>query len=159
MLTITSNIDDVWRQLRTQIEGATAEASRAAAQAGAQVFYEEVRARAPVSEKAHFFYGDAATKAPRGQKKDLSYEFRPGNLRRSIYQYYNKRLSDKGNAVYSIGWRHKQAPYGYMVEFGHSGNTVPAHPFLRPAYDAALPRAVSAIQAVMSAQLRERLAA
>lgn len=157
MLTITSNIPEVWKQVRELLQATTFEASRAAAQAGAQVFYEEARARAPVSERTHLFYGDAATKAPRGRKKEYAYEVRPGTLRRSIYQYYNKRLSHSGNAVYSIGWRHRQAPYGYMVEFGTS--RAPAHPFLRPAFDAAYPRAISAVQSVLAAEVRERMAA
>ena len=50
-----------------QLPGAIQEkAIRAAAQAGAQVLYDEVRARVPVSGNGHWFYGTTARDAPKG---------------------------------------------------------------------------------------------
>lgn len=110
------------------------EAVRPAAQAGAQVLYEEARRLCPVSAEAHYFYGSAAKKAPPGQKKQLAYLFYPGNLRDAIYQVFSKDNSRAGKAEYHISWNHTKAPYGYMVERGTS--KAPAHAFMRPAYDA-----------------------
>ncbi|MDP3271627.1 MAG: hypothetical protein Q8M49_07195, partial [Limnobacter sp.] len=79
------------------------------------------------------------------------YFFRPGNLRDSIYQFYNTKGSSKDRADYSISWNHKEAPYGYMVEYGTS--RAPANPFLRPAYDAARDLAVRRVNEVLQAGL------
>ncbi len=129
--------------------------ARAAAQAGAQVFYEEMKARAPVGTEAeHYFYGTAAKKAAKGDKKAKAYLFTRGNLKDSIYQYYNKRLSEGRNkAVYSISWNHREAPYGAMVERGTSQAS--AHPFLRPAYDAARGKALRAVRTRMVEELKK----
>lgn len=80
---------------------------RPAAQAGAQVLYEEALARVPV----------------------LS-----GLLRSALYQVFSKDNSSAQNATYHISWNARTAPHGHLVEFGTS--RAPAHPFLRPAYDA-----------------------
>ena len=127
-------------------------AARVAAQAGAEVFYVEMKLRAPVSENGpHLFYGTASKKAPKGSKKAAAYLFPEGTLRDSIYQYYNKRLSTPDKPVYSVSWNHKDAPYGYMVEFGTS--RAPANPFLRPSYEAAKGEA----QRVMLAALKDSI--
>jgi HK97 gp10 family phage protein len=98
---------------------------RAAARAGAQVLYEEAKLRAPVSKGAHYFYGT-----------HQKYLFSAGTLRDSIYQVYSEDNSTQGvKATYHISWNHRKAPYGFMVEFGTS--RAPAHPFIRPAFDAA----------------------
>ena len=70
-------------------------AARPAAQAGAQVFYDQVVANVAGIRK------------------------KTGNLRRSIYQVYSKDRSAIGKAVYQIGWNAKKAPHGHLVEFGH----------------------------------------
>ena len=57
-----------------QLQAKVRDAVRPAAQAGAQVFYDEVRLRAPRSEKAH------STKGKR-------YTFQPGNLQRACLLY------------------------------------------------------------------------
>lgn len=128
---------------------ATKEAVIPAAQAGAQVFYEETRARAPVSDFAHFFYGQNSVKT------GVRYYFEPGNLRDSIYQYRIRYYDDGGRATYAIAWNHRKAPYGYMVENGTSN--APAHPFLRPAYDAARERAQKATSAVLNAAAKKAI--
>ena len=72
------------------------EAIRPAAQAAAQVFYDEVKRNV-------------------GQLKTVT-----GNLNSSIYQVYNKTLSVDGvRAVYDISWNKTKAPHGWLVERGH----------------------------------------
>lgn len=107
-----------------KITAAAKNAIRPAAQAGAAVLYAEAKFRAPVSEHAHYFYGT-----------NDKYLFPAGTLRDSIYQAFSKDNSSGSLATYHIAWNHKKAPYGFMVEFGTS--RAAAHPFLRPAYDAA----------------------
>lgn len=124
----TSEADDALDAL----VAASLEAVRPAAQAGAQVFYEEARTRCPVSAEAHVFYGRDSLKT------GVVYEFQPGNLKDSIYQAFSKDNSSVygdgyRRATYHIAWNHLQAPYGFMVEFGTSRAS--AHAFLRPAYD------------------------
>ena len=152
MIDATMDLTGINVQL-DRLAAAAKTAARKAAQAGAQVYYDEVRARAPVSEKEHLFYGSSAKKAPKGQKKQHAYLFKPGTLRDSIYQVYSKKLSTDAKSVYAVAWNHKKAPYGYMVEFGRNGEF--AHPFLRPAFDAAEGRAVSAANAVLAAEIKK----
>lgn len=71
------------------------EAVRPAAQAGAQVFYDRVKAN--------------VTKLGRVT----------GNLAGSIYQVYSKDNSGRGRAQYHISWNRKKAPHGHLVEYGH----------------------------------------
>lgn len=105
---------------------ALAAASRPAAQAMAQVFYEAALQYVPVGKHAHWFYGSHS------KKTGTKYFFSAGNLKRSIYQVHSKSSSvDGGKQVYHISWNHSKAPYGYMVEFGTS--KARAHPFMRPA--------------------------
>lgn len=119
------------------------EAARPAAQAGAQVLHDEVERRAPVGTEAeHYFYGKAAARAAKGDKKAKAYLFTRGNLKAAVYQFFNKRLSGNGRAVYSIAVNRQKAPYADMVENGTS--RAAADPYLRPAYDAARGRAVKA---------------
>lgn len=71
------------------------DAARPAAQAGAQVLYEEVQRNVGRIKK------------------------RSGNLARSIYQVFSKTESRNGAAVYHISWNAKKAPHGHLVEYGH----------------------------------------
>lgn len=115
------------KALEAELDNITAKAEefvRPAAQAGAAVLYGEVKLRVPVGEKPHIFYGT-----------HQRYRFEAGALRDSIYQVFSKDNSGNGRATYHVAWNHRKAPYGFMVEFGTS--RAPAHPFLRPAYDAA----------------------
>lgn len=70
-------------------------AARPAAQAAAQVLYDEVLKNAQAL----------------GQKT--------GNLASSIYQVYSKDNSGPGFATYHVSWNHRKAPHGGLVEFGH----------------------------------------
>jgi len=107
-------------------------AVRPAAQAGAQVYYNEVKLNVSRIGK------------------------KTGNLDSSIYQVYSKDNSNKDRATYHISWNNQKAPHGHLVEFGHiqtrkvyvgsDGNwytskvllsnpkQVGARPFVRPAF-------------------------
>lgn len=102
-----------------------AEQVRPAAQAGAQVLYDEVQARVPVKAKATTRKGKVLP---------------PGALKASIYQVYSKDNSGSRHATYHVSWNAKKAPHGHLVEFGTS--RMAARPFLRPAYDAKVKEAL-----------------
>lgn len=71
------------------------EAVRPAAQAGAQVLYDEV------------------------VKNVAAIGVKTGNLKRSIYQVYSAQNDNKKKALYYISWNSKKAPHGWLVEYGH----------------------------------------
>jgi len=108
------------------------EAVRPAAQAGAQILYDEVRMRAPISTKAHSTKGKSQT-------------YQPGNLKASIYQVYSKSNSGDSKASYQISYNQKKAFYGRFIEFGTARS--PAQPFIRPAYDSKKSAALEASKA------------
>ncbi|MFN3375238.1 MAG: HK97-gp10 family putative phage morphogenesis protein [Burkholderiaceae bacterium] len=116
--------------------------TRKAAQAGAQVLYEEARQRAPVSKETHYTKG----------KKQV---FQPGNLRAAIYQAFADDESGKARSVYRVSWNKRKAFYGQFVEFGTV--KMAARPFIRPAYDARRDEAVTAVKAVMLDAVRGAL--
>lgn len=97
------------------------QATRPAAQAGAQIIYERAKALVPVSSAAHMFHGSHAIYGP----------YAPGSLRDSIYQVYSRDNSFRDVSTYHISWNSDKAPYGAMVEFGTS--KAPAHSFIRRA--------------------------
>lgn len=76
--------------------GDAAEAvARPAAQAAAQVFYDEIKRNvAAIPEKT-------------------------GNLDRSIYQVFSQSNSGTGRATYHVSWNTRKAPHGHLVENGH----------------------------------------
>ena len=94
------------------------QATRPAAQAGAQIIYERAKLLVPVSKAAHKFYGTHAVYGP----------YSPGTLRNSIYQVFSKDNSFSDTSTYHISWNADKAPYGSMVEFGTS--KAPAHSFI-----------------------------
>ncbi len=120
-------------------------AVRPAAQAGAQLLYDEARARCPVSAEAHFFYGTSY------KKSGTRYFFSPGSLRDSIYQVFSKDKSTEDKSTYHIAWNHQKVPYGFMVEFGTS--RAAAHPFLRPAYEAVKYSAINLAKTVFAERM------
>lgn len=127
-------------------------AIRPAAQAGAQVFYDEVKRNV----------------ASLGKKT--------GNLDSAIYQVYSNDNSGPLRATYQIGWNTKKAPHGHLIEYGHkqyykvvfnkkkgkfitfktvklaTPKQIPAHPFMRPAW-AVQPFAEAAIEAEIDKRL------
>lgn len=132
--------------------------------AGGQVLRDEAKLLAPVG-------GDmSVTERLPGESN------RPGLLRSSIYLAYRDAQSTDRRIVYAVSWNSRIAPHGHLVEFGHWQTNVtyqgkdgewysdpsrklpepkwiPAHPFLRPALDAASGRA----KAAMIKRGRERL--
>lgn len=101
--------------LLDQKAGAVAEAARPAAQAAAQVLYDDVlRNVARVGRKT-------------------------GNLASSIYQAYSQNNSAPGKAVYHVSWNAAKAPHGHLIEWGHlqryeyyKGNDGQIRPMVRP---------------------------
>lgn len=81
-------------RLDTLADGAEA-AVRPAAQAGSQVFYDEVKTKVRAL----------------GRKT--------GNLEQSIYQVFSQDNSVAGRAEYHVSWNRRKAPHGHLVEFGH----------------------------------------
>lgn len=77
------------------MEAAVVEAARPAAQAAAQVLYDEVVANVRRIRRL------------------------TGNLDRSIYQVYSRAASVGGKAVYHVSWNPRKAPHGHLVEYGH----------------------------------------
>ena len=111
-----------------------AAAARPAAQAGAQVIYDQAKLNASTlrSKREHYFYGTTAKAAPKGQKKQYRYgPYKPGTLYDSIYQAFSKDRSTATVSTYHISWNAKKAPYGAMVELGTS--RAAAHAFIGPA--------------------------
>ena len=101
---------------------------------------------------------EARIRAPRGD----------GLLASALYLAYKQHRSTGDEQVYSISWNAKRAPHGHLVELGYwqpyivvktakgdyittdklrpdGPKRIPAHPFLRPALDAAGPRAFEAM--------------
>ena len=131
-------------------EKATA-AIRHAAQAGAQVFYNEVKLNVGKIGKV------------------------TGNLDASIYQVYSKDNSTPTSATYHISWNTRKAPHGHLVEFGHiqtrkvylgkdgkwytskerlpEPKQVAARPFIRPAYAAKEREALEAARQTLVAEI------
>lgn len=122
------------------ITTAAEKATRPAAQSGAQVFYDEVKQRVPMSAKPH---------------KSGKKTYNPGTLRRAVYQAFAERESGDGRAMYRVSWNKTHAFYGRFVEFGTS--KMAAKPFLRPAYDAARARALKAVQERMAAEVKKAI--
>jgi hypothetical protein len=146
---ITVDLSSVDAAMDFTVEQAAA-AARPAAQAGAQVLYDEVK-RNVARIKRH-----------------------TGNLASSIYQAYSPDRSPPGVAVYHVSWNAKKAPHGHLVEFGHlqryvvertrrgfitrkdlplsTPKQVAAKPFVRPAA-ARLPDAEEAMRTRFLAEL------
>lgn len=141
MISIAFDFSKIAAKLDNITRAAT-DAVRPAAQAGAQVFYEEVKQRVPVSAKAH---------STKGKKQT----FTPGTLRKAIYQAFADKESGDGKASYRISWNKTHAFYGRFVEFGTS--KMAAKPFLRPAYDAARAKALKAVQDRMNEEVKKAI--
>ncbi len=103
------------RGIDAQIDAIKAKAEaaiRPAAQAGAQVYYDAVKASAPKSKKGHWFHGTSFKST--GKK----YWFESGSLKGAVYQVYAKDQSNKTKAEYQVAWNHRKVPYGFMVAYG-----------------------------------------
>lgn len=119
MININLDLSAVTQQL-DKITHAAEEAIRPAAQAGAQVYYAEVKLRAKRGNEVRHLKGGRTRPA--------------GLLASAIYQVYSEDNSGKDHATYHISWNAKKAPHGQLVEYGTS--RAPKSPFIRPAYEA-----------------------
>lgn len=108
-------------------------AARPAAQAAAQVLYDQARQNVSAMGRV------------------------TGKLQSSIYQVYSQKHSHAGLATYHVSWNARKAPHGHLVEYGHiqrykvylgkdgkwhtnkhapiAPRHVAAKPFIRPAWD------------------------
>lgn len=115
--------------LQTKVQ----DAARPAAQAAAQVLYDQAKQNVNAIGRVS------------------------GKLSAAIYQAYSKDHSRPGVATYHVSWNARKAPHGHLVEFGHiqrfkvylgkdgkwhtnkkapiAPRHVAARPFLRPAWD------------------------
>lgn len=98
------------------------EASRPAAQAGAQVLYEAVKTNVAALRRG------------------------TGKLSQSIYQKHSPEQSVGGRQVYNISWNYRKAPHGHLIEWGwiqryvvYQGNDGQIRPLVRPGMEG-LPR-------------------
>lgn len=143
-------------QWLNELEAEAQAAVRPAAQAGAQVLYDEVKRNV-------------------GRLKRKT-----GNLDRSIYQAFSRDNSGDGKVTYHVSWNTRKAPHGHLVEFGHlqryevsfDPNTkrftthkdrplaapkqIAAKPFVRPAM-AKFPQALEAAKAELFKRLDAKL--
>ena len=112
------NSDELLANLRMFATDVVPKLCRPAAQAGAQVFYDEVRSRvAALGDKPEQAAAEAGVRVG------------TGNLLRAIYQAYSEDKSVGGKKAYVISWRTGRAkkgaggltiaPHGHLVEFGH----------------------------------------
>lgn len=143
MLKLDLDLKGVTKKLDGITKAAQA-AVRPAAQSGAQVFYDRVRAEVPVSSHGHWFHGSR-------QK----YWFDAGSLRDSIYQVYAKGQSSEGVARYEISFNHTKAPYGFMVLRGTS--SAAANDFIGRAYDAEQRAAMQVARNRLQAEIKKAL--
>jgi hypothetical protein len=88
-----------------KLEYKAALSARPAAQAGAQVLYDEVIRFVPVANAPHVM--------------DYGRVIQPGALKESIYQVYSKSRSNDHTKTYHVSWNAKKAPHGHLVEFGY----------------------------------------
>lgn len=84
-----------FESLLNDLGAAAEEAVRPAAQAGAQVLYDAVKANVSKIGRVS------------------------GNLATAIYQAYSQTNSGPLTATYHVSWNHTKAPHGGLVEFGH----------------------------------------
>lgn len=136
-------------------------ALRSAVRAGALVFQEEMKIRAPVGNPFE------STKS----------DYKPGTLRDSIYHYYDVRNSVNGKQIYLVGPNKNKAPHWFWTEYGHvrynfvtgqkgkyiiakkdllvKPEPVAANPYVRPTWDSKSGAAIDAMQARLLQRIRE----
>lgn len=125
---------------------------RAAAQAGAQVYYDEARLLVPERKSARTYKGKT---------------YKPGALKAALYQVFSQDRSSKGRAVYHISWNARKAPHGHLIEFGHwtkrvgkygplRARFVPAQSFIRKAYEMKKAAAVEAVLQTLADRRKAR---
>lgn len=128
MINMSVDLTSITAQL-DKLNAVVNSAVRPAAQAGAQVYYNEVKLRAKRGNEIRYLKGGRTRPA--------------GLLASAIYQAFSIKNSSEQKATYHVSWNKKVAAHGYLVEFGTS--RAPKTPFLRPAYDAVKNAAEAAI--------------
>jgi len=117
---------------------------RPIAQAGAQAFYNEVRARVQPLDAA------AVRHLKGGRTRPV------GALLAAIYQVYSKDNSKDGTlATYHISWNARKAPHAHFLENGTS--RMAARPFIRPAFDAVQAQALHSSEAELESVLKQHV--
>lgn len=141
---IKFDFEEAFNRLDSLAIAAKEHLPRSMAVAAGKVFRDDAKARAPRS--------DGGTVSEVGPRLPLA---------ESIYLAYSdsRSVPEAGQASYSVTWNKRKAPHGHLIEFGHwqthatylgkDGNWysnpkkrlvnpkwIPAHPFMRPAYDA-----------------------
>ena len=143
------------------------DAVRPAAYAGATVFYDELKARVPMSAESREHKGKT---------------YNPGTLKAAIYHAFSPEESRPGHAVYKVSYNAKKAPHGHLAEYGYwqrfkviktkagwrvlkdkkgrpimlaTPKFIPAHPFIRPAYAARQTQALQASQTRFAQLLKQ----
>lgn len=148
----TSGLNQWLDELQAEAQAAV----RPAAQAGAQVLYDEVKRNVARLKR------------------------KTGNLDRAIYQAFSPDNSAEGRVTYHVSWNRRKAPHGHLVEFGHlqryevsfDPNTkrftthkdrplpapkqIAAKPFVRPAM-AKFPQALEAAKEELFKRLDQKL--
>jgi len=152
--TMDFDASDIIEQLDQLVDDART-LIRPAAQAGAEVYYQEVRSRVPVATKT--------------VKMKSGFEIHPGALRAAIYQAFSADNSGPARATYHVSWNAQKVPHGYWVENGHWTRTVgkygplkpkwvPGVGFIRRSFDSASDRALNAVSAKLDEGLSQVLA-
>ena len=121
------------------IKAKAAEAIRPAAQAGAQVYVDAVKATTPVSKEGHWFHGTSFKTSGR------KYWFESGSLKAAVYQVFSKSGSTKDKAEYHVAWNHRKVPYGFMVTMG-TARGAKANDFIGRARLSVQQQAINAMQ-------------
>lgn len=116
MLTTSVNFGNLFAKLDKLPEQLGSDVLISGTAAMAEVLYNEVKVRAPVSNKVRRVRGKT---------------YVPGALQRAIYRTYAKTRSSALHKFYEIGWNVRKAPHGHLVEFGTV--KMAPQPFLRPA--------------------------
>ena len=151
---LTFDFDGVALMQQLDALKAKAEAAiRPAAQAGAQVYYDAVKATVPKSKRGHWFQGSAAKAADTPEaKRAASYWFESGTLKGAVYQAFSEDRSSKDKAEYHVAWNHRKVPYGFMVALGTAGGAK-ANDFIGRAEKTVKQRAIDA----MSKEFEQRM--
>lgn len=117
-VTVSTNSDQLVANLKMFATDIVPKLVRPAAQAGAQVFYDEVRTRVA-----------ALGSSPEKAAAENGIQVGTGTLLKAIYQAHSADKSVGGRSVYVISWRTGRArkgsgglavaPHGHLVEMGH----------------------------------------
>lgn len=141
-----SGLHDLQARLLALPEALAERALRPATAAAARVIRDEAVDSAPV------YHGDVQQGHPP-----------PGTLRRSIFHMYLPERSSAHRVVFGVGVRRKDAGdptgkgafYWHMVEYGTS--KMPAHPFLRPAYEKKVAEAFEVMKQRLAAEISKEV--